>query len=276
VQAHRPMTQGTSAFTRGRLQIGSFYLKPEAKPLDCDLRLSLHDAELSGIVTTQKGELKIKQFTHTEDMVIVTELESGNGVAAVSLDWQPASSMPTRGGYAKTEADFPRIRKQYISKYPTEVFAPNPDPVIKVVNGVNVCIQDMLGGSSHVTAWKMIKAGKGKQRLVVSIANRWPKASNDPVAEATAVVSKVCALDANAYDKWKQKHYDWWHAYYSAAFLSVPDTEVETVYWTTMYKLGSATREDRVMIDTAGIWQTPSKWADSHCVNKETDKLSCK
>lgn len=41
VQAHRPMTQGTSGFTRGRLQIGSFYLKPSVTPIGCDLRKSL-------------------------------------------------------------------------------------------------------------------------------------------------------------------------------------------------------------------------------------------
>ena len=52
VQAHRPMTQGMSGFTRGRLQIGSFYLKPEAQPIDCDLRLSLYDAEVAGTVKT--------------------------------------------------------------------------------------------------------------------------------------------------------------------------------------------------------------------------------
>jgi hypothetical protein len=264
VQAHRPMTQGFSGFTRGRLQIGSFYLKPETKPIDCDLRLSLYDAEVCGTIATQKDKLKIRQFTHSEDMVIVTELESVNGTAPVSVTWKPASSMPTRKGYAKTEADFPRLRKQYVSKYPTEVFHPNPDPEIKEVNGVNVCIQDMLGDSRHVTAWKMINTGEGKQRLAVSITNRWPQETNDPLAEAVELVSKVCALDGKDYDAWKQKHYDWWHAYYPAGFLSVPDTEVETVYWTTMYKLGSATRADRVMIDTAGIWQTPSKWADSH------------
>ncbi len=264
VQAHRPMTQGTSGFTRGRLQIGSFYLKPAARPVGCDLRKSLYDAELRGTIATHGGELKIRQFTHSEDMVIVTELESAVGAAPVTLNWKPASSMPTRRGYAKSEADFPRVRAQYKSKYPTEVFHPNPGPVIKVMDEVNVCIQDMLGGSRHLTAWRMIKTGEGRQRLAVSVANRWPKETNDPVAEAVAAVSKVCALEGNTYDAWKQKHYDWWHAYYPAGFVSVPDTEVETMYWTTMYKLGSATRGDRVMIDTAGIWQTPSKWADSH------------
>jgi len=182
------------------------------RPVGCDLRKSLYDAEVRGSIATRKGELKIRQFTHSEDMVIVTELESAD--APVSLTWKPASSMPTRRGYAKTEADFPRVRTQYKSKYPTEVSHPNPDPVIKVVDGVNACIQDMLGGSRHVTAWKMIKTGEGKQRLAVSIANRWPKQTNDPVAEAVAAASRVCALEGNAYGAWKQKHYDWWHAYY--------------------------------------------------------------
>ena len=264
VQAHRPMTQGFSAYTRARLQIGSFYLKPTTNPIDCDLRLSLYDAEVIGTIATDRSALTIRQFTHAEDMVIVTELESADGAVPISLTWAAASSMPTRRSYAKSKADFPRMRKQYKSKFPTEVFHPNPDPVVKVVDGVNICIQNMLGGSRHCTAWKMIETGDGKQRLVASIANRWPQGTNDPVAEAVAAVNKTCALTGSKYDAWKQIHYDWWHAYYPAGFVSVPDTEVETMYWTTMYKMGSATRPDRIMIDTAGIWQTPSKWADSH------------
>ena len=264
VQFHRPMTQGTSGYTRSRLQIGSFFMTPTGKPSGCDLRLSYYDAEIAGSITTGKGALKLRQFTHAEDMAIVTEVESVDGEGGVTLAWHPAKAMPTRGGYARSEKDFPRIRKEYNSKYPTEVFHPSPEAVVKTVDHVNICIQDMLGGSRHVTAWKMIETGKGKQRLVVSIANRWPKENNDPVAEAVATVKQVCALTGREYDVWKQKHYDWWHAYYPSSFVSVPDTEVETVYWTTMYKLGSATRPDRVMIDTAGIWQTPSKWADSH------------
>jgi len=265
VQAHRPMTQGFSGYTRARLQIGSFYLAPAAKPTGCDLRLRYWDAELVGTIRTANGAWKIRHFTHAEDMAIVTELEAVDGEGPVTLTWRPdKNAMPTRGGYARSTKDLRRIQRAYKSKYPTEVFAPNPDAAVKAVDGVNVCIQDMLGGSRHCTAWRMIRTGKGRHRLVVSIANRWPKAKNDPVAEAVGAVKKVCALTGPAYDAWKKRHDDWWHAYYPAGFVSVPDTDVETVYWTTMYKLGSATRGDRVMIDTAGIWQTPSRWADSH------------
>ncbi|MBL7037039.1 MAG: hypothetical protein ISR77_00345 [Pirellulaceae bacterium] len=265
VQAHRPMTQGFSGYTRARLQIGSHYLASVGKLTGCDLRLSYYDAEVVGTINTEKGAWKIRHFTHAEDMAIVTELEAARGEGPGQLTWKPdKNAMPTRPGYARTKEDLLGLQKQYKSRYPTEPFPPNPDAVVKSVDDVNICIQDMLGGSRHCTAWRMIETGKGKKRLVVSIANRWPKEGNDPVAEAVAVVKKVCDLTGPAYDAWKQKHYDWWHAYYPASFVSVPDTEVETVYWTTMYKLGSATRADRVMIDTAGIWQTPSRWADSH------------
>ena len=257
VQAHRPMTQGFSGYTRARLQIGSHYLAPVGKPAGCDLRLSYYDAEVVGTINTEKGAWKIRHFTHAEDMAIVTELEAFDREGPVQLIWQPdKNAMPTRPGYARTKEDLPRLQKQYKSRYPTEPFPPNPDAVVKSVDDVNICIQDMLGESRHCTAWRMIETGKGKQRLVVSIANRWPKETGDSVAEAVAVVKKVCALTGPAYDAWKQKHYDWWHAYYPASFVSVPDTEVETVYWTTMYKLGSATMIVRVNMlkVTAADW----------------------
>jgi alpha-L-fucosidase 2 len=181
VQTHRPMTQGFSGYTRTRLQIGSHYLATAGKPSGCDLRLSYYDAEVVGKINTEKGTLKIRHFTHADEMAIVTELEAVDGQRPVQLTWQPdKNGMPTRGGYARTKEDLPKIQKAYRSKYPTEVFRPNPDAVVDSVDGVHVCIQDMLGGSRHCTAWRMIETGKGTQRLVVSIANRWPKESNDP------------------------------------------------------------------------------------------------
>jgi hypothetical protein len=134
VQAHRPMTQGFSGYTRARLQIGSHYLAPAGKPTGCDLRLSYYDAEVIGAVNTEKGAWKIRHFTHAEDLAIVTELEVTPGEGPVQLTWQPdKNAMPTRGGYARTEQDLPRLQKQYKSRYPTEPFLPNPDAVVKKV-----------------------------------------------------------------------------------------------------------------------------------------------
>ena len=91
---------------------------------------------------------------------------------------------------------------------------------------------------------------KGTRTHIVSIANSYP--ASTAADTAVADVTRFLSLDRST---WVDRHRHWWHSYYPAAFLSLPDTEVETVYWTTMYKLGSATRSDRIMIDTAGIWQ---------------------
>ncbi|MHC4637144.1 MAG: glycosyl hydrolase family 95 catalytic domain-containing protein, partial [Planctomycetota bacterium] len=261
VQTHRPMTQGFSGYTRARLQIGSFYLRTKADPIGCDLRMSYHDAELRGTIQTGRDAVRIRHFTYSEDMLIVVELESADGEGLMQVEWKPAQALPTRSGYARSEAKLAEVQKRHLSKYPTEIFKPNPAPVIDQVDSVDVCIQDMLGGSRHCTAWKLINIGRGKQRLVISIGNRWPQASNDPVADAVSAVKKVCELKGKSYQNWKQKHYDWWGDYYSKSFVSVPEIPLETMYWTQVYKLGSTTRADRVMIDTAGIWQTPSRWA---------------
>jgi alpha-L-fucosidase 2 len=260
VQEHRPMTQGTSGYTRARLQIGSFYIKSGTKPTNCDLHLSLYDAELSGTIGMADETLNLHHFTHSEDMVVVMDLQAKSPLDIV---WNPASAMPTREGYPCSEADLPGVQKVYKSKYPTEPFTPNPNPEIKLIEGVNVCIQETVGGSSHCTAWKVINTGY-RQIVVASIGNRWPDRKNDPIQDAVVSVQKIVELSDSDYRIWRQRHYDWWHNYYPASFVSLPQTKVETLYWTTIYKLASATRADRTMIDTAGIWQTPSKWADSH------------
>lgn len=260
VQSHRSMTQGHSGFTRSRLQIGSFYLWPTGKPIGCDLRMDYLKAELTGIVRTDKGEIRLRHFTHAHEMAIVVELEASGGEQGCRVTWKADSPMPTRAGYPKSAEDLPAVQKVYGSRYPTEIYAPDPPARLETADGVEVCVQDLLGGARHVTAWKLREIAPGRQRLAASIGNRWPDWQNDPVADAVAIVQRVCRLEDSDYRAWKELHYQWWRNYYPASFVSVPDTPVETVYWTQMLKLGSATRADRVIMDTAGIWQTPSRW----------------
>ena len=261
VQTHRPMTQGHSGYTRSRIQIGSFYLQPVGKLLGCDWRMDYWNAELVGTVLTDKGTIKIRHFTHAGDMAIVTEWAGEGGEKGCVVRWEAASPMPTRSrGCPVNEAALKTAQKQYKSKYPTELYVPEQPAQTQIVDGVELCVQDLVGNARHVTAWRLAQPAPARQRLVVSIGNRWPDRSNDPLRDAVDVVRRVAAMPENEYTEWKKHHYRWWHEYYPASFVSVPETPVETLYWTQMYKLGSATRADGVMIDTAGIWQTPSRW----------------
>ena len=258
VQEHRPMTQGHAGYTRTRLQIGSFYIEPVGKLEGCDLRLDYHNAELRGTVRTSKGAIELRHLVHARDMVLLTELTLSGEESGVNWRWEPADAWPTRGGAPANRELLKKAQERYQSKYPTEIFDPNPKPYVTRIDGTDVCVQTLKHGGQHATAWTVLEPARNHQIHIASIGCRWP--DRDPVAAIDAVAAVRGVAGAKDLAAWRQAHYDWWHAYYSASFVSLPDTRFETVYWTQMYKLGSATRADRPMIDTAGIWQTPSRW----------------
>jgi hypothetical protein len=58
----------------------------------------------------------------------------------------------------------------------------------------------------------------------------------------------------------EKSHRDWWHKFYQASFLSIPDTKLESFYWIQLYKLASATRADRPAVDLMGPWFNDTPW----------------
>jgi len=100
-----------------------------------------------------------------------------------------------------------------------------------------------------------VPLAEGGSRLIVSIANTYPdRTARD---QALAAVQSVAKLDATS---WCERHRAWWHAYYPASFLSLPDARLESFYWIQMYKLACVTRADRAIIDTSGPWFQPTPW----------------
>ena len=59
VHDHADDTFGWTAYSRPRYQIGYFLLKPKGEITDCDLRLDIYNAELTGRINTSLGSLKI-------------------------------------------------------------------------------------------------------------------------------------------------------------------------------------------------------------------------
>jgi len=257
VQEHRPYEYGHSGTARSRLQIGSFYISPIGRIQGCDWRLSLWDAELRGTIRTDAGTIEIRHFVHTEDPVIVTKLVGSGGETGCTWIWEPAEPWPTRPHFPRTEAEVVEKQEFFNSPYPSKVWEPNPDPRIEKIDGVDVCVQDLYHGGEHATAWQVVRPTTGGQIHFASIGKSWPEEVQRAGRDAAEAVRGAVSEDFGA---WSAQHYEWWHEYYPASFISLPDTRVETVYWTQIYKLASATRADRPMMDTAGIWQTPSKW----------------
>ncbi|BDS06978.1 hypothetical protein NT6N_20180 [Oceaniferula spumae] len=256
VQDHRDDSYGWPAYSRPRLQVGHFTLQPVGKLTGCTWHKNLWNAEMTGTIKTDKGEIKIQHFTHAEDMIVATALTPSAGEKAFTWTWHPVKATSTRSGYPKTKAQIPGFAKTYGQHYlkTLKVYKPNPDGEQRKVNGVSVWVQNFSAGGQYATAWAERKVGDTRIHLA-SIMHTYPKetAANDAVAE----VSK--AMKVNLSD-WREKHYQWWHAYYPQSFVSIPDAKLEALYWQTIYRFGCISRAGRGYVDTPGLWFRGGSW----------------
>lgn len=252
VHDHRDDTWGWTAYSRPRLQIGYFSLQPVGKLTGCRWRMDLWNAELTGTITTDRGEIRIRHYTHAVDMAIATELTPTAGERGCRWTGHPTEARTTRGGYPTKESQIAGFAKQYGSQYADtlKVYQPNPAGRLETGGGISVWIQDLLAGGQYATAWsEQLRGDTGT--LFVSIANSYPES----IAARTAVsdVKRFLALDRSG---WVQLHRDWWHAYFPRSFVTIPDKGLESLYWQTIYRFGCTTRPGRCCVDTPGIEST--------------------
>jgi hypothetical protein len=257
---HRSYRVGYCGYSRPRLQIGSFYIKPKGKIKGGTGRLGLYNAEFTGTIETDLGRLQIRHFVQSTSPVIFTEIKGEGGEGDPEWEWQPAEAKPTRTGFATTVTELESMRKSYGTDYFAELYQPNPAPEHIKIGNVDVSRQMLLAGSEHSVAWQVVPETNEKpQRCFISIANCWPGTPQNSDQVAAAAIRKAAGMPDKDLSEWIGFHREWWHAFYARSFISLTDTRIETVYWTQMYKLGSATRDGSPIIDH-GLWQTPSPW----------------
>jgi len=256
VQDHSDDTYGWTAYSRPRLMIGHFSLHPAGKLTGCNWRKDLWNAELTGTITTDRGEIRIRHFTHAVDMAIMTELAPSAGEQACHWTWHPDEARTTRGGYPTKEAEIKDFAEQYGGHYATtlKVYQANPAGRQELHGNVSVWIQDLLAGGQYATAWSE-QTNHDIRTFMVSIANSHPAAT--AAATAVADVKRCLSLDRSG---WVSLHRDWWHAYYPRSFVSIPDKNLESLYWQTIYRFGCISRAGRGFVDTPGIWFQGKSW----------------
>jgi hypothetical protein len=162
----------------------------------------------------------------------------------------------TRGGQPTDAAGIERFAERYGAHHAKtlEPWVPNPDGRLEDRAGTKVWVQDLLVGGQYATAWREVREGDTRTH-VASIANSYPT----KIAADTAVadVTRCLALDRQA---WVARHRAWWHAYYPRSFVSLPDPDLESLYWQTIYRFGCTSRAGRCMVDTPGIWFQGKSW----------------
>jgi len=214
-----------ACFDKARLPIGHFLLKPVGTVNGATMRIDLWNAEATSKIATDRGTIELRSFVHASDNVIVVEFKASEGEHEFQWTWVSEEAVSSR------------------KKGLPEGYKPNPPPQQKTDGDVNVCVQQLLAGGHHATAWQ-----KTASAVFISVGNS---------DEAVAAVRKAAAGGA---EKLAVSHRDWWHAFWPESFLSIPDTRMESFYWIQIYKLASATRADRPAIDLMGPWFHPTKW----------------
>lgn len=232
-----------------RLLTGHFMLYPKGQIKAGSMRLDLWNAEMTARIETTKGEIFLRAFVHANRDVIIIESEI-NGSESAQLKWIPADADSPRFQYSKTPAGswMTAKMKDYIS---------NPKPEVSLRKDGGSSLQKLLKGGETAVNWKQQIKGK-KQTLYISLAHSYPQ--TDAGQKAATIINKVVKRGVPALRK---EHQSWWHSFYPKSFLSLDDGVKENFYWIQLYKLASATRADKPMIDNTGPWLTITPWPNA-------------
>ncbi|MEI6323775.1 MAG: glycoside hydrolase family 95-like protein [bacterium] len=248
VYDHR--TKGGQAV--GRLPIGQLLLTPIGEIQKINLRTDLWNAEIRGEITTSVGTLKLRCFVPSDGQLIVLNLNSTGQENAAKCAFRPEQGNHPRVSLSKGDD--------------VKGYVPNPTFTVTKTDGIEVVTQPLLVGDDYATAWSDVAKPDGSRTVLVSVANRWAKNRQPATGSAEDAVATIKAAQTLDLSSLEKSHRDWWHQFYSASFVSIPDARIESFYWIQLYKLASATRENRPAIDLMGPWFKKTMWA-SYWVN---------
>jgi hypothetical protein len=239
VYDHRP---GNAMHYRCRLPIGHLLLTPAGKITSSEFRTDLWNGEITGSLATDAGRIRLRCFVPPEESVIVLTWSADAGEEKASVSFVPE------------QGDSPRHVVQP-QRDKTFTYDPNPPFTISSRDGMEVCVQPLKAGSDYATAWKESVSGT-EHTVILSVGNRRTTtgSAEDSVASVKSAFTKgVPAMES------ANRH--WWHAFYPASFVSIPDPRLESFYWIQLYKMAAATREGRPVVDLMGPWFRKSVWA---------------
>jgi hypothetical protein len=236
-------------WTDPRLDLGCLELSPVGEIRDGSMRMDLWNAEITGSIETDRGGIRFRSFTHAQEMVELIEIGTEGDEDDATICWRPAC------------ADSPRHQvqdflREHFGMEPLIGYQSNPAPVQGLKDGIHYSVQSLLAGSDYTTAYKEHRISRHTRRLYCSTFNAEPNTGSRDHA-----IAAVKAAANSDYAVFKQSHRDWWHGFYPQSFLSIPDTRLESFYWIQIYRLGSATRAERALIDNTGPWYKVNGWA---------------
>ncbi|WP_152392980.1 glycosyl hydrolase family 95 catalytic domain-containing protein [Paenibacillus guangzhouensis] len=239
-----------------RVPIGELVLEMEGwiyQP--CEIRIDLWNAEMRAFIPTTKGEVRLRALVHAISPILFIELDTDEGEQGAIMNWY---AYPELSPILKN-ADGINLN-QYI-----------PDTAVErnEEQGIYYGVQYYGGDEGCTTAWKFHDVEMNREngedgehgaeyrrKCLLTVM----KGVSDSDREKAAQVLEEINLTESGLTSWIASHRQWWHDYYPASFISIPDMQLESFYWIQMYKLASATRKDQLPIDNQGPWMTSTPW----------------
>jgi alpha-L-fucosidase 2 len=228
-------------YKEARMPIGDLVLRTTGTLTGGSMRLDLWNAEVTGDITTTAGKIHFRSLTHADQMVNIIQLTPDAGEKNCTWEFQPGPAADPRAIAQKTpipEAD------------------QNPTPTTSTKDNVTTTTQALKSGGGYVTAWSTAPADNRPKTTYVSVGY---STTDLPAAENEAVAA-VGKASASSLDDLTTSHQNYWHTYWPESFVSLPDNRLESFYQIQMYKLASATRKDREVIDLQGPWTRTTPW----------------
>lgn len=232
-----------------RLLTGHFALRPKGEIISGQMRLDLWNAEASTDITTTKGVIHLKTIVHADDMIIVVKATTEGDENDFKWEWIAA------------EANSPRYlifkRRGQTNKIPQD-YELNPAPTISRNGNISLSVQKLLAGGQTTVGWQETQQSKKERTLWINLTHTYPQNNSSEICK-TEIQNAI----HKGYDSLQCTHRKWWNAYYPSSFITLPEAQKENFYWIQMYKLASATRGDRALIDNTGPWLTETPWPNA-------------
>lgn len=232
-----------------RLLTGHFELQPNGEIINGKMRLDLWNAEASTDIITTKGKIHLHALVHANDMVIVLKATTEGDEQDFKWKWVPAEANSPRYLLFKRQERMDRIPNDYKL---------NPSPEITENKDINLSIQKLLEGGETTVGWKETQNTKKERILWINLTHTYPQSNSSEICR-----KEIQNASKQGFEILQQTHRKWWNAYYPASFITLPDAQKENFYWIQMYKLASATRGDRALIDNTGPWLTETPWPNA-------------
>ncbi|MHC5068576.1 MAG: glycosyl hydrolase family 95 catalytic domain-containing protein, partial [Planctomycetota bacterium] len=250
---------------KSRAPIGKFVLTTAGTRQATDMTLSLHGAEASATITTDRGSVALRALTSVDADVTIVELTT-SGDERISIDHVPLPGAPADKLFAARDGKKPKWSAEMQSSFHLPHFQAEfaKMPIVQKlkpedrgeVDGIHFRHVPLDGGQSYVLTWTLHEVSADKHLL----AWRTDYALSDSKLKTDVGAATVRAAVTRGYDAIRTSHRAWWADYFANGFLSIPDKRMEANYWAQVYKYGAATRASKLPIDLMGPWFRATPW----------------